>query len=72
MISLELPERSLPDTYARHQTSFEKSIQPPEKAWTLQGAIDGIIGPGTRQAMEDFERSQDIFPDVRDQRNTIS
>ena len=43
---------------------MKNRIQPAlKKLGHYKGAIDGIIGPGTRQAIKDFERSQDIFPD---------
>ena len=58
-------EISARDTYARHTKLLLKNrIQPAlKKLGHYKGAIDGIIGPGTRQAIKDFERSQDIFPD---------
>tara|TARA_B100000674_G_scaffold131439_1_gene101385 strand:- start:3821 stop:6466 length:2646 start_codon:yes stop_codon:yes gene_type:complete len=58
-------EISARDTYARHTKLLLKNrIQPAlKKLGHYKGAIDGIIGPGTRKAIKDFERSQDIFPD---------
>jgi peptidoglycan hydrolase-like protein with peptidoglycan-binding domain len=53
------------DTYAGHTKLLLKNrIQPAlKKLGHYKGAIDGIIGPGTRRAIKGFERSQGIFPD---------
>ena len=53
------------DTYAGHTKLLLKNrIQPAlKKLGHYKGAIDGIIGPGTRRAIKDFERNQGIFPD---------
>ena len=61
-IAKQLNER---DKYARHTKFLLKGrIQPALKQLGhYKGALDGIFGPGTRRAIKDFERSQDIFPD---------
>ena len=61
-IAKQINER---DKYARHTKFILKGrIQPALKQLGhYKGALDGIFGPGTRRAIKDFERSQDIFPD---------
>ena len=61
-IAKQINER---DKYARHTPYLLKNrIQPALKQLGYyNGAIDGIIGRGTRRAIKDFERTQDIFPD---------
>ena len=61
-IAKDINER---DKYARHTKLLLKNrIQPALKQLGYyNGAIDGIIGRGTRRAIKDFERTQDIFPD---------
>ena len=61
-IAKQISER---DKYARHTKFLLKGrIQPALKQLGhYKGALDGIFGPGTRRAIKDFERSQDIFPD---------
>ena len=61
-IAKQINER---DNYARHTPFLLKNrIQPALKQLGYyNGAIDGIIGRGTRRAIKDFERTQDIFPD---------
>ena len=61
-IAKQINER---DKYARHtQFILKNRIQPALKQLGhYKGAVDGIIGSGTRRAIKDFERSQDIFPD---------
>ena len=58
-------EISARDEYSLHtKLLLRNRIQPSlKKLGHYKGAIDGIIGPGTRKAIKDFERSQDIFPD---------
>lgn len=53
------------DQYAKHTPSLLKNfIQPPlKKLGYYNGAIDGLIGPGTIGAIKEFERKAGLFPD---------
>lgn len=53
------------DTYSRHtKLSLERAIQPQlERLGFYRGKIDGLWGPKTKKAIQDFERKNNLFPD---------
>ena len=62
VVQSEIRER---DDYARHTPGLLKNrVQPPlKKLGYYNGAIDGLIGPGTIGAIKKFERKAGLFPD---------
>ena len=53
------------DTYSRHtKLSLERAIQPQlGRLGFYRGKIDGLWGPKTKKAIQDFERKNNLFPD---------